>query len=178
MNSIKMASIALLLVLILSSISACGSSSAVTVTKTISSTSQITPTITMPVVTVMNTITNTITATPASAPPITTTRIIIITPTPVLSSCEISEVSMKILETNNSWWQYSWILKVKNVGNIGVAIDAQIKFLDAEGFLIDYDNEYGLYISSNTEESFTGFVLIDTSVASRVASVTAEINIS
>jgi len=88
-------------------------------------------------------------------------------------SCEIIEIDAKITERNQVWWKYAWKLTIRNRHSKPKSIDAEIKFLDSDGFIIDTDTEL-IAIAGDETKTFTGFALIDAEVAGNVESIAAE----
>ena len=50
---------------------------------------------------------------------------------------EIVDISTKVTEQNNVWWKYAWNLTLKNNTDREKSVRAEIKWLDAEGFVVD-----------------------------------------
>jgi hypothetical protein len=88
---------------------------------------------------------------------------------------EILGIDTKITEANNSWSKFAWILRVKNLSNTALSIQATIEFLDGDGFVVDDDFRPNLLLPPNQEETFTGYELIDAFVAGNVASINAKV---
>lgn len=53
--------------------------------------------------------------------------------------------------------------------------DAIIEFQDEDRFVVDDDTEYQLYIPAGEQKTFTGYQLIDASVAGNVAKVSVKV---
>ncbi len=88
---------------------------------------------------------------------------------------EIVSISAKVTEKNSVWWKNSWILVIRNDSSSNLSFDATIEFLDADGFIVDDDREYDLRVDAGEQETFTGYALIDASVAPNVEQVHAEV---
>ncbi len=90
---------------------------------------------------------------------------------------KIVDISKRVTEQNATWWKYAWRLTVRNNGPQKFVFDAKIKFLDTDGFIVDDESEYNLVINSYQEETYTGYVLIDTNIAGSVVTVSAETSV-
>ena len=88
---------------------------------------------------------------------------------------KIIEIDSKITETNSTWWKYAWRLTM-NSEPLGVQVNANIKFLDKDGFVVDDDYQYGLNIPAKGQKTFTGYKLITASSARNVAQISANIS--
>lgn len=91
-------------------------------------------------------------------------------------SIEIVDVSTRVTEANSVWSKYAWNLTLKNNTDRERTVTAEIKWTDAEGYVVDTDTEYGLVIPANSEKTFNDYDLIDASVAGDIESVEANIN--
>jgi hypothetical protein len=103
------------------------------------------------------------------------------TPTPVPAATtgiglEIVSIDSRFTETNTVWSRAAWILVVRNNTDQSVRLDAVIKFLDSDGFIIDSDSEYGLVVQAQSERTFTGDLLISQPGAQNVTQYSAEIS--
>jgi hypothetical protein len=87
---------------------------------------------------------------------------------------EITSIQTRVTEQNDQWWKYAWVLKVRNDSDYPITLDAEIKWLDADGFVIETDSAYELTVPAVSEETFQDFDLIDMPSAQNVRSVTAE----
>jgi len=88
---------------------------------------------------------------------------------------EIVDVSTKVTEKNNVWWKYAWQATLKNNSSNSKTITLEVKWLDAEKFIVDTDTAYSLTVGPNQEQTFNDFQLITYPVAQNVVSVIAEI---
>ena len=91
-------------------------------------------------------------------------------------SIEIVSIETKVTESNSVWWKYAWVLTLKNNSTRDKSVNAELKWVDAGGFIIDTDQEYSLVIPAGQEKTFNGFALIDTSVAGNVDGIKVEID--
>ncbi len=88
---------------------------------------------------------------------------------------DIVEIDSRTTENNDVWARYAWKLTLRNTTDRPISVQATIKFLDADGFLVDEDTEYGLAVPPMQEETFTGSKLISHPGADHVARTRAEI---
>lgn len=90
---------------------------------------------------------------------------------------EIIDVSYRVTERNNTWWRFSWIMKIHNTGLESLSgLHAKIKFLDSGGFIVDTDDVYGISLGVNQERTIRDYQLINVPEASTVQSITAHID--
>lgn len=95
---------------------------------------------------------------------------------PQQQAVEIIDVSTKVTEQNSVWWKYAWVLTLKNNTDRDRTVTAELKWVDADGFVIDSDTEYSLTIPAGEEKTFNDFALVSTPGASDVDSIQAEIS--
>ena len=88
---------------------------------------------------------------------------------------EIISIDAKVTEKNDIWWKNAWILVIKNDSPSNLSFDATIEFLDADGFVVDDDRVYDLQVNAGEQETFTGYALVDASVAPNVKQVHAKV---
>lgn len=89
---------------------------------------------------------------------------------------EIVDITTRVTESNSVWSKYAWNLTLKNNTDREQSVTAEIKWTDAEGFVVDTDTEYDLVIPANSEKTFNDYDLIDADVAGNVEGIEAEIN--
>ena len=89
--------------------------------------------------------------------------------------CRVVSVDTKVTERNNYWWRFSWIVKVRNDGAESVQLWSKVKFMDNEGFAIDYNRFYDWIIPARSTKTFTGFKLIKTPTSSTIKKTLVEI---
>jgi len=88
---------------------------------------------------------------------------------------EIVSVNMKVTESNDVWWKFAWRLTIKNKSESPQIFDAKIEFQDKEGFIITDHDGHNLLVPPNSQETFTGYELINARVAGNVAIVNAKV---
>ena len=93
-------------------------------------------------------------------------------PAPVI---EIVDIDARVTESNPTWWKYAWRLTIRNSGSSPVSLTATIEFQDKDGFIIDEDVEYNLYVPAGKAKTFTGYALIDADVARNVSNIAAKV---
>ncbi len=92
------------------------------------------------------------------------------------ASVEILDISTRVTESNSVWSKYAWNLTLKNNTDREQSVTAEIKWTDAEGYVVDTDTEYDLVVPANSEKTFNDFDLIDADVAGDIENIEAEIN--
>ena len=90
-------------------------------------------------------------------------------------SVEIVSIDTKVTESNNAWSKYAWKLTLKNPTEATGSYVATIEFLDSDGFVVDDATVYDLIITPGEERVFTGYELVDASVAGNISSVGAKV---
>jgi hypothetical protein len=91
-------------------------------------------------------------------------------------SLKIEAIDTRATETNDVWTRYAWKLSVSNGGEAPGTFSVRIEWQDADGFVIDHDEEYGLSVSAHDTHTFTGDKLIDYPAASRVSKIEAKLS--
>ena len=99
------------------------------------------------------------------------------TATPEPRRWSIVEVDSRVTESNNTWWRYAWKLAIRNDHDTPQLFDAVIEFQDADGFVIDSANEYGLGVPATSERTFTGSALVSVPGALRVSKTNAKVGV-
>jgi uncharacterized protein YcfL len=94
---------------------------------------------------------------------------------PEQKSIEIVDVSTKVTEQNSVWWKYAWVLTLKNNTNRDRSVTAELKWVDADGFVVDSATEYSLTIPAGEEKTFNDFALISTPGSADVEGIQAEL---
>ncbi len=89
---------------------------------------------------------------------------------------DIVEVDSRVTERNDTWWRYAWKLTLKNKSESPQRFEAEIEFQDADGFVIDSGSASGLIVPANSDKVFTGYELVRTPGAARVAKTNAKVN--
>ncbi len=91
---------------------------------------------------------------------------------------EIVSVDSRITESNSTWSRFAWKLTLRNTDTQPHSFDATIEFQDADGFVVDEDDERGMAVPAGAEEVFTGFELIDAAVVSKVNRTNAKVRMN
>lgn len=94
---------------------------------------------------------------------------------PQQAAIEIVDISTRVTESNSVWWKYAWNLTLKNNTDRDRTVTAEIKWVDADGFVVDDDTAYSLVVPANSEKTFNDYQLIDTSVAPDVEGIKAQV---
>jgi hypothetical protein len=162
-------------------LSACGSPPAetvtvtpppITVTQTITQPGNADSTATPPTVTI------TVTSPPITiaSPPITITTTITATPPPPAEPFIVTEeLSYIITQQDANFWYFSWQITIKNMTSEALSLYFEIHFLDAEGFLVEWDNEL-TELNPQEEKTFRGTTMVDASIAANIVRAVADIS--
>ncbi|MCY4577116.1 MAG: hypothetical protein OXB96_01620 [Candidatus Kaiserbacteria bacterium] len=95
--------------------------------------------------------------------------------TPIEPGLQAVSIGTKVTEKNNAYHKFAWVLRVKSNADSGRSFTAKIRWIDADGFVIDDDIAYNLVIDAGEEKQFTGYALVDVAGAETITSVSAEI---
>lgn len=117
------------------------------------------------------------TSTPIPPTPLPTpTRAPLPTATPAQPAIDykIVRIDSKITEFNTVWERNAWIVTLKNNGPQTLLFNLTFQFLDADGFILDQDVQYGLLLEPYATTDYTGFKLILIDQSAAVASFNAE----
>src|SRR5260370_32681625 len=87
----------------------------------------------------------------------------------------IVSVESRVTESNDVWWRDAWKLTLRNDADEPQLFEATIEFQDADGFIIDTSYARNLVVRPKEESVFTGFALIRTEVAPKVAKTYAKV---
>ena len=96
------------------------------------------------------------------------------TPVSKESGLQVTNIQTKAVTNSDFFKKMLWILTVRNSSDKAKSFTAEIKWLDSDGFMVDYDTEYNLVIDSNEEKHFTGYAYV-TGAADAASSVSAKI---
>jgi hypothetical protein len=91
---------------------------------------------------------------------------------------EIVSVDTKTIETNDSWSKIAWKLVVKNLSNTSIVFHASIEFLDKDGFIVDDTFESNLLLPAKSQQTYTGYTLIDAPLVPSISSISAKVRLS
>lgn len=89
----------------------------------------------------------------------------------------IVKIESRVTERNDIWHKHAWRLEIQNNEEIPLTFNAKIEFQDSDGFVIDDDSEYGLYVVPNSTKTFTGSALIRVPGAYKVARTNAKVGL-
>lgn len=93
------------------------------------------------------------------------------------ATLQLVSVSTKPTESNSSWTKWAWKLVVKNNSSKTILFLAQIQFRDADSFALDEQVSDNFRIAPLNESIFTGYRMVDASIANLVESVYANITV-
>lgn len=88
--------------------------------------------------------------------PVAITATVTTTSTPVINSWKVVSVDYKITDKSDNYWYYSWKLVMQNDGDLPFNFGAEVKLLDSDGFMIEYDVLSTTSINPHSQQSFTG----------------------
>lgn len=91
----------------------------------------------------------------------------------VVDDIEIVNVETKVTESNSTWSKYSWLLTLKNNTSKDKSINVELRWLDADGFVLETTDAYGLVVKANSEEKFSDYNLINASLVQDIESIEA-----
>lgn len=88
---------------------------------------------------------------------------------------EIVSIDTRVTESNEVWWKYAWRLTLKNSSDRTQVFRATIEFQDSDGFIVDSDESDVLAVPARSEQTFTGYDLVNAEVARKVARTSAKV---
>ena len=83
----------------------------------------------------------------------------------------VVSLSGRVTEMNDVWWKWSYLLVVANTNDEAVTFDANIQFLDRDGYVVQEKQEYGLNLQPNCTNRITGYDMINPGPAAQVKSL-------
>jgi hypothetical protein len=113
----------------------------------------------------------TYTPVPNAAP----TRIPVATQPPPAEPLRVTDVAMRITETNDVFTRFSWQATLTNQTGQPLEFSVDAQFLDADGFVLDYDRVYAVSVPAQSAIHISDFALITHDVAPQVASMQIQI---
>lgn len=93
-------------------------------------------------------------------------------------SVEIVSVKDKITKSDRFYEQHAWIVVMKNNTDKRLSFDLTVEFQDKDGFIVDQDLKFELYIDPHETKQFTGVQLVNASISSNITRVVAESQIT
>lgn len=87
-------------------------------------------------------------------------------------------IDTRMTESNESWQRWSWQVEARNLTSELQVFSLEVRWLDAGGFVIDDDREYGLRLGPGESKTFTGYQLIRQPGAGNVVSATVEVEVA
>lgn len=88
---------------------------------------------------------------------------------------EVVKINTKVIESNDSWSKFSWKLVIKSLVDKPVKFNVLIKFLDSDGFIVDQTSESNLLLLAQKEETYTGYALVNSSIAGKIMAILSEV---
>ena len=93
---------------------------------------------------------------------------------PSISDVEIMEFSQRVVETDGIFWTWAWTLQVRNDADVPVRVHIQIRFIDADGIMLD-DALSIFDIDKSTLRTYEDSTLIDSLLAPQVVVLKVEV---
>jgi hypothetical protein len=90
---------------------------------------------------------------------------------------ELVSVNTKPTESNSTWTKWAWRIVVKNNSSKAVLFLAHLQFRDADSFALDEQTSDTFRIAPLTENVFTGYRMVDASIANLVDSIYANLTV-
>ena len=87
----------------------------------------------------------------------------------------VISISGRVTEQNDVWWKWAYVMVVANTNNVPVSFDANIQFLDKDGFVVSEKEEYNLTLRANLTNRISSFDMIDVAPASTIKNIKAVI---
>ena len=69
---------------------------------------------------------------------------------------QVTDTGSRITERNSSFWRFSWKLTFYNPNSEAIVFDAEIHWIDADGFVIKSDRQYRLSVGARRSETVRG----------------------
>lgn len=106
-------------------------------------------------------------ATSDTTPPAATTNI--------AQPIEVIDASFTVTEKNSVWWRFSWKVILHNKSTSPINNDIELQWLNAAGYEVNKDWDNDLLVLAGKTQTFSGSSLINTDVASSVASLNIKV---
>lgn len=84
-------------------------------------------------------------------------------------------INTRVTESNETWQRWSWQVEARNLTTEPQAFSLEVQWLDAGGFVVDDDREYGLHLGPGQSGTFTGYQLIRQPGSGTVASARVQV---
>ena len=86
---------------------------------------------------------------------------------------KVVSITGRVTEQNNVWWKWAYVLTVANTNDAAIVFDANIQFLDKDGFVVSERMDYDVSVGPMLTNKVAGFDLINVRPASTVKSLKA-----
>jgi hypothetical protein len=83
--------------------------------------------------------------------------------------------SGRVTESNDQWWRWAVKFAIGNPNSDDTRRNAHIKFLDADGYVIDTADVYDLVIPADSTNYFSSYELVNLPGAANVKSIQVEL---
>lgn len=94
---------------------------------------------------------------------------------PVEEKPKVLRVANRVTESNATWWRWAVTVYIANPGSFSTSVNAKVKFLDKDGFIIETKDMYHLQLSPMSTNQFSDYTLVELPGAQRVASIKADL---
>ena len=92
---------------------------------------------------------------------------------PARTALEILSITTKVMESNDTWWRWSYQLKIRNNTDQPIHEFPHLLFLDAEGFIIHRET-CEVKLSARETKTVLGTTLVDLPGAARLKTIKVE----
>ncbi len=89
---------------------------------------------------------------------------------PILETVDVIEATSKVTEQNDTWWRWSYKVKVRNNSSDRLTKFLRLQYLDSEGYEIEH-TLVEIKVAPLETKTVTGSILIDVPKTQRVKSV-------
>ena len=83
----------------------------------------------------------------------------------------VLNITGRVTESNELWWRWAFAFSIGNPAPYPVTKNAEVRFLDKDGYIVATENEYRLKVSAFSTNRFSGFQLVHLPGASSVKSI-------
>lgn len=91
---------------------------------------------------------------------------------------EIVKIDAKITEANDVWSKFAWKLILRSLSKTPFSFHATVEFLDKDGFVVADSLQANLLLRPLSEQTFTGYELINDSVVRSIHTIQAKVRLA
>ena len=95
---------------------------------------------------------------------------------PTAEDWHIVSIQGRITSSDDFQTTYAWKLTIRNDATKPAAFNGQVEFQDANGFIVQIDTAIDMHVGAESEGVFTGYALMKTQDARKVAHTVANIS--